>query len=94
MLAHPTCSPDEVQGIAVMLGNTGSHRQDVRIEDDVQRIHPHLLNQYMISALCNFYFLLVGGGLSLLVKAHHYNGSSKTLHVLGMADESALSLFQ
>ena len=94
MLANPPCSPDEVQGIAVVLGNTGCHRQDVRVEDDVQRIHPYLLHQYMISTLCYFYLPLIGGSLSLLVETHHHNSSTEPLHILGMTDESTLSFFQ
>ena len=94
MLADPPCGTDEVQSITVVLGNTSCHRQDVRIEDDVQRIHPHLLHQYMISTLCYFYLPLIGCSLSLLIEAHHHNGSTEPLHILGMADESALALFQ
>ena len=67
---------DEIDRVVIVLLHTGRDREDVQIENDVVRIHPHFINEDTIGAFCDFNFALLAVCLSLLVKSHHDNGST------------------
>ena len=90
----PSCCSDKVGGIGIMLLHTRSHSQHVGVEDDIQRIHAHLLRQQAISPFSYLYTALITGGLSFFVEAHHHHRSAIALHVARMLQELLLTLFQ
>ena len=91
---NPSGSADKVDGIVVVLLHARGDGQHIGVENDVQRVHPHPLGQYLVGALGNLYATLVAGGLSLFVETHHHHGSTETLHALGMTYEHFLALLQ
>mmetsp|Transcript_28307 Transcript_28307/g.45537 ORF Transcript_28307/g.45537 Transcript_28307/m.45537 type:complete len:294 (-) Transcript_28307:293-1174(-) len=95
VLTNPFGSFDEVHGVGVVLSNSGSNRQDVRVEDDVPRRKLNLLaGQNVICALTNPDLILKGGGLALLVKRHHHNSTSVTLELPCLLDEEIFPSLQ
>lgn len=92
MGTDPFCRTDKLQCIIVMLFDTCGNRQDIGVEDDVQRIHPYLLRQQLISPLRDLYPTLIGRCLPLLIKAHHDNSSAETLPRQQHARERRLRL--
>ena len=94
MSTNPFRGSDKLQGIIIMLLNPRSDRQDIRVEDDIQRIHPHLLCQQFISTLSNLYSPLIGRSLSLFIEAHHDDSRTKALHISRMGKEDFFTLLQ
>ena len=94
MSVNPFGSPDKVQSISIMFGHACSDGQDIGIEDDIPRIHPHLLHQQLVSPMTYFYLALIGVGLSLFVESHDHHSSPQLLEFPGMSQESGLSLLQ
>ena len=94
MGCYPLSGPYEVDSVVVVLLHTCGNGKHVRVEDDVERVHPHLIHQYMVSSLGYLDSALKGCGLSHLVEAHHHTGSSVSEHILGMSDKHFLALFE
>ena len=94
IVVDPSSSTDKVGCIGIMLLHTRSHSQHVGVEDDIQRIHAHLLRQQPIGSFCNLYTALVTRGLTFFVEAHHHHSSAIALHVARMFQELLLTLFQ
>ena len=91
---NPSCCTDKVYGIVVVLLHTRGNGQDVRVEDDVQRIHSHLVDQQVVGAFGNLDTPFIRRGLSLFVEAHHHNGRAKPFYVARMLQENLLAFFQ
>lgn len=94
MSCYPLGGPYEVDSVVVVLLHTCGNGEHVRIEDDIKRVHPHLIHQYMVSPLGYLYSALKGCGLSYLVEAHHHTGGSVSEHILGMSDKHFLALLE
>ena len=91
---YPFRSTDELHGIVVVLLHTCGDGEHVRVEDDVERIHPHLVNEDVISTARYLNTSLVGGSLTDLVEAHHHDCRTISHHVLGMGDEYLLAFLE
>ena len=94
MRAYPARGTYEVERIAVVLLHARTDGQYVGVEDDVLWSHAHLLGQQPVGARGYLNATLVGGGLSLLVEAHHHDGSTQLAHVAGTAEEHLLALLE
>ena len=92
--ANPLRSAYEVERIVVMLAHAGSYGKHVRVEDDVERVHTHLLREQAVSTLGYLDASLVCGSLSFLVEAHHYDGGAVAHHVACMTEEHLLAFLQ
>ena len=94
VLTYPFRRTDEVGCIGIMLFHTCGDGEDIGVENDVQRIHPHPFGQYLISPLGYLNPTFIAGGLPLLVEAHHHHSSSIAHGVFSMGNELRLALFQ
>ena len=92
--ANPLRSTNEVERIVVVFAHAGGNGKHVRVEDDVERIHAHLLREQTICALGYLDASLVCGSLSLLVEAHHHDRGTVAPHVAGMTEEHLLAFLQ
>ena len=90
----PFRRPDKVGGIAVVFLHTCCYSQHIGVEDDIQRIHPHLIHKQLVGSPGNFYTTFIAGGLSLLIETHHHHCSPVPFHVPGMFEELRLTFFQ
>ena len=48
ILLNPFGSADKVDSLGIMLLHTRSNGQDIGVEDDVERVHTHLLGKNLI----------------------------------------------
>ena len=94
ILLYPFRGSYEVHGIIVMLFHAGGDGEHVGVEDDVQRIHAHLLRQQAVGASGYLDASLVRRGLSLLVEAHHHYSCAVSHHVAGMREKHFLAFLQ
>ena len=92
--ANPLRSANEVERIVVVLAHAGSYGKHVRVEDDVERVHAHLLREQTICTLGYLDASLICGSLSLLVEAHHHDRGTVAHHVAGMTEEHLLAFLQ
>ena len=92
--ADPLRSANEVERIIVVLAHAGSYGKHVRVEDDVERVHAHLLREQTICTLGYLDASLVCGSLSLLVETHHHDRGTVAHHVAGMTEEHLLAFLQ
>ena len=90
----PSGGFDEVGGIAVVFLHTRRHSQHVGVEDDIQRIHPHLVDEQSIGPFGNFYPTLITRGLTLFIETHHHHRSTIAHHIAGVLQEFRLILLQ
>ena len=77
-----------------MLFHTCGNRQNIGVENNVERVHAHTTCQQRVCALRYRYAPLVCSGLPLFVEAHDHHGSSVPHHIAGMAEKHFFSFFQ
>ena len=77
-----------------MLLHASGYGEDIRVEDDVERVHAHLFGEYVVCALCYLLASLERSGLTLFVETHHHDGSAISHHVACMANKHLFSFFE
>ena len=92
--ANPLHSPDEINGIVVMLLNSCRNGKDIGVEYYVERIHPHLFGEQFVSPSGYFYPPFKTCRLSFLVETHHHHGRTVAHDIAGMTQEHFFALFQ
>ena len=85
---------DEVCGIGIVFVHARCHGQYVGVEDYVRRRHTHPFGKQVVGTFTDAYTTFIGGGLSLLVKSHHYHGSPHAMGYGGSLQEYFFALFQ
>ena len=76
-----------------MFFNAGGNGKNIRIKNNVFRRKSHLVNQHAVSAFANFYFALVGVGLTLFIESHDHGGSAIAIDQLCLAFEFIQAFF-
>ena len=94
VLPDPGSRTDEVSSVGIMLLHTCGNSQDVRVEDDVLRMHPHPFCQYLIGSLCYRDATFIGSRLAFFVEAHHYDSSPVAHHVFCMLNKLLFTFLQ
>ena len=94
MLVDPFRSADKLHGIVVVLLHTRSDGQHVWIEDDVERIHAHLIHEDAIGPLGNLNTAFESGSLPDFIETHHHHGSSVSHHITGVGDKLLLTFLE
>ena len=84
---------DKVLRVVIVLFNTGSNREDVRVEDDVFRREAHLFGQNFVCAATNLNFARAGIGLAHFIEGHHHHGGTITAHHLRVVDKGINAFF-
>ncbi|MND65278.1 hypothetical protein D3C80_566420 [compost metagenome] len=84
---------DKVDGVVVMLFNTGSNGENIRVENNVFRREADALGQNFIGTAANLEFALARIGLAHFVKRHHHHRGTVTTHQLGMVNKGLFALF-
>ncbi len=92
VLLNPSRGFNEIDGIVVVLFDTCSDCQDIRIKNNVFWWEIHPIDEDAIGSLAYSRLVLVGCGLSLLVKCHHYDCCSEAADNFGLFYESLFSL--
>ena len=77
-----------------MLLNTGTNSKDIHIKNYVIRFESNLLGKKIERPLANLNLSLEVHCLSLLVKSHYNNGSTKLLYSLCLLKELLLTLLK
>ena len=85
---------DEAHGVAVVLLDAGADGQDVGVEDDVLRRHPHPLGQQVVRPARDADLVLDGDGLARFVEHHHHAGGAVASDQPGVAQELLLALLE
>ncbi len=83
---------DEVHRVVVVLVDTGRHREDVGVEDDVFRRETDLIHQNAVGPLADLELAGTGVGLPRLVERHHDDGGTVAAQQSGLLDELLLPL--
>lgn len=78
---------DEVDGVVVVLFDTGGDGEDVRVEDDVFWREAHFVDQDVIAALADFLLARGSVGLADFVESHDHHGSAIALAQAGVVLE-------
>ncbi len=94
VLFDPSRCFNEIDGIVVVLLNTRSDCEDIGIKNDVFRWKIYLLDEDSIGPLADSYLVLIGCGLSLLVKCHYHDRRSKPADNSGLFDKFIFPLLQ
>ena len=77
-----------------MLFEAGGDRQDVRVEDDVERIEPRLVHEQAIGALADVDLALDRVGLAPLVEGHDDDGGAVPPYEPGLVQEILFAFLQ
>ena len=85
---------DVVEGVAVVLGEPGGHREDVGIEDDVVRGDPRPLRQQRVGAPADLHLAGRGVGLAALVERHHDHRGAVAADAARLVEEVGLALLE
>ena len=94
ILTYPSGSLNEIDRIIIMLFNTRSYGQHIRVENDIFRSKPYLIYQNAICPFAHLNLATVRIGLPLLVKSHDDDCRSKLLHLTGVRYKDLLSFLQ
>ena len=94
ILMNPLGGTDEFHGIIIMLLHTRSDGKHIRVEDDIERIHPQFIYQEVIGTPGNLDTSLIGSGLSHFIEAHHHDGGTIAHHITCMGEENFFTLLQ
>ncbi len=78
---------DKVDGVVVVLFDTGGDREDVRVKDDVFRREADFIDQDVVGAFADFFFARLGVGLAGFIEGHHHHGGAVALAQLGVVNE-------
>ena len=84
---------NELHRIPVVLLNSGCHRQDVHVEDNVFRGKTRFLGQEPVGSSTNLHFPLSIRSLTFLIEGHHDHGGPVPAHFSGLFEERSLALF-
>ena len=84
---------DEVPGVGVVGFDTGGHREDVGVEDDVFG-GESVVGEKLVGSLRHVDLAGIGVCLSLLVEEHHHGGGSVTADEAGAVQKFLLALLQ
>ena len=74
--------------------DTGGHRKDIGVKNDVVRIHAHRVGQNPISALADFDLAFAGVGLAGFVKRHDDAGGTVSADLTRLFDKARFAFFQ
>ena len=85
---------DEVDAVVVVLLEAGGDRQDVRVEDDVERIEARLVDEQPVGALADLDLALHRVGLAALVERHDDDGGAVPAHQPGLVQEVVFAFLQ
>ena len=88
ILSNPLRSTYKVESIAVVLFYACSYSEYIRVEDDVQRVHPHLFGEYLVCPFGDSYSAFECRCLSFFVETHHYDGSTEPHCILSVTNEN------
>ena len=78
---------DEIHAVAGVLLDAGADGQDVRVENDVGRLHARLFREQLIGPAGDVDLVLHADGLALLVEHHHHAGRAVLSHQSGVGQE-------
>ncbi len=78
---------DEIDGVVVVLFDTGGDREDVRVEDNVFRREADFIHQDVVGAFADFFLARFGVGLAGLVERHHHHRRAVALAQPGVVNE-------
>ena len=85
---------DEVHSIVIMFLHTSGDCEDIKVEDDILRIHADLFGQNLKGALGDADFFVFRRSLSFLVKGHDDNGGSVAHNFFGLSLELVFAPFE
>ena len=83
---------DKVDGIAIVLGNTGGNGEDIRIEDDVFSWEA-IGHKELVSPFADFGFAGKGVGLTFFVKRHDDDRSAVLTRQTRLTQELGFAFF-
>ena len=93
ILFNPAGGVDKVDGVVVVLFDTGGDGEDVGIKNNVFRREVDFVDQQAISALANLNLARIGIGLAFLVKRHHHRSRAVALEQFGLLAKDRLAFF-
>ena len=77
LLFNNAGSFNKIDGVIIMLFNTCGYCKNIGIENNILRVESYLFYQYFIRACTNFYFTVLGIGLSYFIKSHYNDSRTK-----------------
>ena len=84
---------DEIDGVVVVLFDTGGDGEDIRVEDDVFRREAHFVDQDVVTALADFLLARSRVGLAHFVEGHDHHGGAVAFAQAGMVLELLHAFF-
>ena len=87
----PARGVDEIHRVVVVLFDAGSHRENIRVENNIFRWEADLFGEELVRARTNIDFALIGIGLASFVKGHHHRGRAVTAAQFGALDKFGLA---
>ena len=90
----PACGFDEIDGIVVMLFDTGGDGEDIGVENDVFRREADGIDQQIVGAFANGDLSLVSVCLSLFVECHDDDGRTIPAAQFRLSEKFGFTGFQ
>ena len=87
VVANIGAGVDEIDGVVVVLFDTGGNGEDVRVKNDVFRREADIVDQDVVGALADFSLALLGVGLAVFIERHHHHGGAIAFAQFGVMDE-------
>jgi len=90
----PAGGVDEVEGVVVMLFDSGGDGEDVGVEDDVFGREADFVDEDVVGAFADAAFVIVGGGLALFIEGHDDGGGPVIKDVAGVFFKGFFAFFE
>ena len=84
---------DKVLGIVIVFFDTGRHRKDIRVKDNIFWREADLFGEDFVGATANLNFTFAGISLAHFVKGHHHYRSAVAANQFRMVDKGFDALF-
>ena len=84
---------DKVLCIVIVFFDTGRHREDIRVKDNIFRREADLFGEDFVGATANLNFTFAGVGLTNLVESHHHHRGAVAANQFRMVDKGFDALF-
>ena len=91
---NPRQSVEEINSVAVVLGNAGSHSEYIGVENYIGSREMHFFYKKRIGTGADVDFALESNRLSLLVKCHHHHGGTHVADISRLAAKFSLAILQ
>ena len=93
ILANPPCRFYKINCISPMFLHSRSHRENIKVKNNILWRETYLVHQNFIRALCNLYSSLVIIRLAHFIESHYNNRRAVSFYNFRLANKLLFSFF-